>query len=154
MLLDNSFPFCYVEMGGIEYKKNNSLLGRVAQMMQSEKYREESKKDEKDFTRERKVGFVSLICIIINMVRKSTQLELDAFREKFMPEAAETTTYTKQSFSEARQKLSSVAFTLLNDELIQGFYADDDYKTYIGFRLLAIDGMVVEIPNNKETQKL
>jgi len=141
-------------MGGIEYeKKNNSLLGLVAQMMKGKPFKKESKKEEKDFTRERKVGFVSLICIIINMVRKSTQLELDAFREKFMPEAAEATTYTKQSFSEARKKLSPRAFTLLNDELIQGFYEDDDYKTYKGFRLLAIDGMKVEIPNNKQTQK-
>ena len=121
--------------------------------MKGKEFREESKKEEKDFTRERKVGFVAVICIIFNMIRKSTQLELDEFREKFMTEAAKTTTYTKQAFSEARQKLSPRAFTLLTDELIQGFYEDDDYKTYKGFRLLAIDGMVVEIPNNKETQK-
>jgi hypothetical protein len=125
----------------------------VAQMMKGKILKEKSKKEEKDFTRERKIGFVSLICLIINMVRKSTQLELDEFREKFMPESAKNTTYTKQAFSEARQKLSPRAFTLLSDELIQGFYEDDDYKKYKGFRLLAIDGMVVEIPNNKETQK-
>jgi hypothetical protein len=122
-------------------------------MLKGKKFREESKKEEKDFTRERKVGFVSLVCLILNMIRKSTQLELDEFREKFMPEVAEATTYTKQSFSEARQKLSPRAFTLLNDEFILGFYEDDDYKTYKGFRLLAIDGMRVEIPNNKQTQK-
>lgn len=122
-------------------------------MLKGKKHSDESKKNEKDFTRKRKIGFVSLVCIIINMVRKSTQLELDAFREKFMPEAAEATTYTKQAFSEARQKLSPRAFTLLTDELIQGFYEDDDYKKYKGFRLLAIDGMRMEIPNNKQTQK-
>lgn len=122
-------------------------------MLKGKKIREEAKKEKKDFTRERKVGFVSLVCIILNMIRKSTQLELDAFREEFMPEAAEATTYTKQAFSEARQKLSPRAFTLLTDELIQGFYEDDDYKKYKGFRLLAIDGMMVEIPNNKQTQK-
>ncbi|MEX2415500.1 MAG: hypothetical protein WD424_05100 [Paenibacillaceae bacterium] len=71
-----------------------------------------------------------------------------------MPESANTTTYTKQSFSEARQKLSSVAFTLLNDELIREFYADDDLKIrYKGFRLLAIDASILELPNTKEIQK-
>jgi hypothetical protein len=125
----------------------------MAHMMQSDEYKDQSKKQEKDFTRERKVGFVSLICIIFNMLRKSTQLELDDFRAKFIPESAETTTYTKQSFSEARQKLSPAAFTLLNDELIRGFYEDDDYKTYKGFRLLAIDGSAMEVPNTKETQE-
>jgi hypothetical protein len=62
------------------------------------------------------------------------------------------TTYTKQSFSEARQKLSSEAFTFLNDELVHAFYEDGDYKTYQGFRLLAIDGSVMELPNTTETQ--
>lgn len=125
----------------------------VTRMIQDNELKERSKKEEKDFSRNRKLGFIPLICLIINMVRKSTQLELDEFRERFMPESAQTTTYTKQSFSEARQKLSPIAFVLLNDGFIQQFYADDDYKTYKGFRLLAIDGMVTEIPNNKETQK-
>lgn len=125
----------------------------VTRMIHDDGLKERSKKEEKDFSRNRKLGFIPLICLIINMVRKSTQLELDEFRERFMPESAQSTTYTKQSFSEARQKLSPIAFVLLNDGFIQQFYADDDYKTYKGFRLLAIDGMVTEIPNNKETQE-
>lgn len=125
----------------------------ITRMIHNDELKEQSKKEEKDFTRTRKLGFIPLVCLIINMVRKSTQLELDEFRERFMPESAQTTTYTKQSFSEARQKLSHKAFVILNDGFIQQYYADDDYKTYKDFRLLAIDGMVTEIPNNKETQK-
>lgn len=101
-------------------------------MMNDDGLKEQSKKESKDFTRTRKLGFVPFICLIINMVRKSTQLELDEFRERFMPESAQATTYTKQSFSEARQKLLPVGFTLLSDGFIQQFYADDDYKTYKG----------------------
>ena len=127
-------------------------MGWVSRMIQGEEFKDQSRKSEKDFTRTR-VGFVSLICLIFNMVRKSTQLELDEFRERFMPESAKTTTYTKQSFSEARQKLSPNAFKFLNDGFIREFYKDDDYKTHKGFRLLAIDGCVIEVPNTKETQK-
>jgi len=43
-------------------------------------------------------------------------LELDEFREMFMPEEAAYKTYTKQSFSEARQKLAPATVPLLNDE--------------------------------------
>ncbi len=120
-------------------------------MMNSKDFKDKSRKNKKDFTRERKVGFFQLIHIILNRLCKSTQLELDAFREKFMPETV--TRYTKQSFSEARQKLSPDAFKLLNDEFVRVYYADGDYKTYNGFRLLGVDGSRIEVPSNKETIK-
>jgi hypothetical protein len=129
------------------------LLERAIRMINGNEFKNQSRKSEKDFTRKRKVGFVPLICMLIRMVRKSTQLELDEFREMFMSESAEATSYTKQSFSEARQKLSPTAFTLLSDEIIRGFYEDDDFKTYKGFRLLAIDGSIIEVPNTKENQQ-
>lgn len=69
-----------------------------------------------------------------------------------MPEEAAKTTYTKQSFSEARQKLLPDAFTLLNDELIRAYYEDGEFNTFQGFRLLAVDGSVMELPNTEETQ--
>lgn len=122
--------------------------------MRSDEFKENMKKNERDFKRNRKIGFFPLLGLILRMVRKSTQLELDEFREMFMPEEAAKTTYTKQSFSEARQKLSPAAFALLNDELIQAFYEDGDFKTYQGFRLLAMDGSVMELPNTSETQRM
>jgi hypothetical protein len=122
-------------------------------MINDEEFKNQSRKSDKDFTRERKVGFVPLVRMLTRMIRKTTQLELDEYRETFMPESAEATSYTKQSFSEARQKLSPVAFTLLNDEIIRGFYEDDEFKTYKGFRLLAIDGSIMELPNTRETQQ-
>lgn len=134
-------------------KKGKTLLERAILMIQGEEFKNKSKKSEKDFTRKRKIGFVPLVCLVLRMIRKSTQLELDEFRERFMPELAEKTSYTKQSFSEARQKLSPVAFTLLNDEIVRGFYEDDDFKKFKGFRLLAIDGSLIEVPNTLETQQ-
>ncbi|MDG0814370.1 transposase [Cohnella rhizosphaerae] len=120
--------------------------------MRSDELKEKTRKSEKDFRRNRKIGFFPLVALILRMVRKSTQLELDEFREMFMPEEAAKTTYTKQSFSEARQKLLPEAFTLLNDELIRAYYEDGEFKTYLGFRLLAMDGSVMELPNTEETQ--
>ena len=122
-------------------------------MLLSMEFRELARMRETDFTRERKVGFVLLVSIILNMVRRSTQLELDDFRERFMPESANLTSYTKQSFSESRKKLSPKAFTMLNDAVVREFYREEGYKTYRGFRLLAIDGSKMEVPDNRETRE-
>jgi hypothetical protein len=89
---------------------------------------------------------------LLRTIRKTTQLELDEFREFFMQETIGTT-YTKQSFSEARQKLLPEAFILLNQVLVQEYYKDHHFLTYKGFRLLAMDGCVLEIPNTQETRE-
>ena len=136
--------------GALMKAKTRGLWEAMSRMLQHTGYQDQVKQHLQDFSRQRKIGFVSLMAIILNMVRRTTQVELDEFREKFMPEEAAVTSYTKQSFSEARQKLRPEAFTLLNDAFIQKFYADDDYKTFKGFRLLAIDGSVIEIPNTPE----
>lgn len=133
-------------------KKVTLLMERTVQLMKNGHFKEQSKRNDKDFTRNRKVGFVSLLTLILRMIRKSTQLELDDFRELALSLAPTKDTYTKQSFSEARQKLRPLAFTLLNDEFIRGFYEDDDFKRFAHFRLLAIDSSVIEIPDTKETR--
>lgn len=128
-------------------------MGYIRNIMHNNELKDRSRIHEKDFTRKRKVGFLTLICIILNMLRKSTQLELDEFLKRFNPEGFSYGTYTKQSFSEARQKLSPEAFVILNDGFVEKFYEDGEYKTYKGYRLLAIDGSYNEIPNNNETRK-
>ncbi len=91
------------------------------------------------FTRQRKVNLVGVVSIILNMVRRSTQLELDDYVRQAFPEDL-TMTYTKQSFAEARQNLRPEAFEWLNQVFLKGFYEDGEEATYRGFRWLAIDG--------------
>ncbi|MEK4476222.1 hypothetical protein NSQ91_23555 [Paenibacillus sp. FSL R7-0048] len=122
--------------------------------MKSDEFKESAKRYEKDFKRNRKMGFIPLLLLVLRMVRKPTQLELDEFRERFMPEEAAKTTYTKQSFSEARQKFSPTAFTMLNDELVRAFYEENALKTHHGFRLLPMNGSVMELPNTSETRSV
>ena len=77
------------------------------------------------FTRRRKVGLIGVVSIILNMARKTTPVEWDDYRERIHLRG-EAMTYTQQSFAEARQNLRPEAFTLLNNVLIQGYYADGD----------------------------
>jgi hypothetical protein len=77
-------------------------MGYIRNVIFGNELKEKSRLSEKDFTRSRKVGFVTLVCMILNMIKKSTQLELDDFMKKFGTDDKRYPTYTKQSFSEAR----------------------------------------------------
>lgn len=60
---------------------------------------------------------------------------------------------TKQAFSQLRQKISPQAFVELNDDLVTWLYDDDSYKKFRGYRLLAIDGSITEIPDTTENRE-
>jgi hypothetical protein len=128
-------------------------MGYVRNFLKNRKLKEESRINQKYFMRERKVGFVTLICMILNMVKRTTQIEIDEFLEKFGARKGKQMTYTRQSFSEAKQKLSPKAFIMINDEFIKWCYKDDDFKMYKGYRLLAIDGLCIEVPYTEELRK-
>ena len=74
--------------------KVNELLERIRRTLKNEEYRNEARMERNQFTRKRKVGFVMVIATIMNMVRRSTAIELDDFREVFMTEQSQNTTYT------------------------------------------------------------
>ncbi len=64
------------------------------------------------------------------------------------------TSYTKPSFSEARQKLDPNAFVDLNDTLVRHWYAAKNY-TVIGQMIpVAIDGSTSKIPNTSKLREV
>jgi hypothetical protein len=132
-------------------EKTELIIRHLKSIIFSEEFKNKFRLKESYFTRNRKVGFVYLILMILNLIRKSTQLEIDDFLKRFIY-GNMFFTYTKQAFSEARQKISANAFKYLNQEFVKKFYENGKYKKYKKFRLLAIDGTFLEIPNNKETQ--
>jgi len=85
---------------------------------------------------------------MLNSIKKTIILVLDEYMERMKPE----TDYTKQAFSEARQKIKPLAFTMLNDTFVKTYY-EEDYETIKGYLLLAIDGSDIEIPNTESLRK-
>ena len=81
----------------------------------------------------------------MNFVRKSLQVEIGSFA-RFL----DLRSFSKQAFSQARKKLSPDAFKLLNKKLVTEFYNDNDFKTFKGLRLLAIDGSTLRLPDENE----
>lgn len=94
--------------------------------------------------------FKSILIFILNFVKRSLQIELD----EFFTNTNETNSYvTKQAFSKARQKIKPEAFIKMSDEIIKWFYKDTNFKKYREYRLLSIDGSVLEVNNTEELRQ-
>ena len=97
-----------------------------------------------------KMDFKSMLVFILNFVKKSLQIELDDF---FKMIKGKDINITKQAFSEARQKISPKAFIKMADAIIKWFYKDTDFNKYRGYRILSIDGTVLEIHNSENLRE-
>jgi hypothetical protein len=116
------------------------------------------KVSETDFTRKRKQSFHSSIVFMINFLTKSLSAEIENFicfisqniKEK------EIVCFTKSAFVQCRKKIKPEAFKYLSDSLIEEFYTDNDdsIKLWNGFRLLAVDGSRLSLPDTQELEKI
>jgi len=58
---------------------------------------------------------------------------------------------TASAYSQARYKLKHTAFIELNQKaVVDTMYADDKYQRFWGYRLLAVDGSKIRLPDNDE----
>lgn len=99
------------------------------------------------FSRNSKMSFKSTMLIMLNAAKQSIQVEINRFFSNVLENKESV---SKQAFSEARQKISPTAFVELNDAIIEEIYEkNDEYKLWNGYRVCAIDGSTVELPNNE-----
>jgi len=83
--------------------------------------------------------------------KHSNQTELDQFFKALNDKAKATQQITKSAFFQARKQLSFTAFIELNRQLIDTVYkTPSHYKTWKGFRLCAIDGTSIRLPNEPD----
>jgi len=64
--------------------------------------------------------------------------------------------FSKSAFVQYRKKIKPEVFKSLSDSLIEEFYADNDdsIKRWKGFRLLAVDGSRLILPNTMELESI
>ncbi len=117
-------------------------------MIHDETFKQACKMNPKDFTRNRKLPFTRLVLFMLNLVRKSIQVELDRFFT--LLDLQEHPPASKQAFSKARMKLSSETFIRLNDRLVEQFYADGAFRKVKNYRLLGVDGSTIQLPSSDE----
>ena len=100
-----------------------------------------------DFTRSGKMSFKETIFFMLNSKKKSLQSELNNFFENILKR---DDPISKQAFSEARNKIDPKAFIELNDAINEVIYeTHNEYKLWNGYRVSAIDGSIIEIPNTE-----
>jgi len=107
---------------------------------------EEHKIGTKSFTRERKLGFDKMMTMIIKKSNKSIQNSLNDMQL----ELAEEASISNSAYTQARAKLNYTAFQEYAQMSSDMFYADGEYEKYNNFRILAIDGSVVTLPNSED----
>jgi hypothetical protein len=104
------------------------------------------------FTRQAILSFSTLCILMLRKGTQSLQLSLNAFVPMLN---MGKTTVTKMAYSKARHKLKHTAFIELNQEaVVRTMYADDDCTRYKGFRVFAIDGSVVQLPDTEEIREV
>jgi len=108
------------------------------------------RQSEKDFTRQRKLPFHVLIAFLINFVRGSYQDELDKFFKVLHRLDVPRRVVSKVALTKARMKVRFQVFIDLNHQLIAYFEKHFNPLTWHGFRLLAIDGSLIRLPQIKE----
>lgn len=120
----------------------------------SNKFKSENRMNKKDFTRDRKLPFSKVLLTVVRKSVKSIQNVLNETQKHLstlLDEDLET--ITKSAYSQARDKLNYTAFEELANDASDMMYRDYDYKTYKGYRLLAIDGSMVTLPNNDDIKQ-
>jgi hypothetical protein len=100
------------------------------------------------FIRNRTLSFPTLILYLLNLRQHSNQTELDQFFKLINKEKEASQVVTKSAFFQARKQLSYKAFIELNRQIIDTTYKSYDHlKTWRGFRLCAVDGSSIRLPN-------
>jgi hypothetical protein len=92
------------------------------------------------------MGFKTLIYFMLKMIKESTQNAL----ERYFAETDEGQWMSQQAFSEARQKIKWEAFQEMFEFTVNAWYENKEVKRWRGLRLMAIDGSVLQLPNDKK----
>ena len=103
------------------------------------------RRDEKSFSRQRKLPFNIVLTLLLRKSVKSLQLVLN----EWCRDTDES--ISASALSQARQKFLHTAFIeLLEECVVKPVYIDGSHKRFKGHRLLAIDGSTLRLPTSKE----
>ena len=126
------------------------ILRKASDMIYSDEVRKRNIINRKSFVRNRKLTFPIVVSMILNMMTKTAQIEVDNFFETVLEDEKSV---TKQAFFKARKNISPEAFKELfhmtNDMIIQ----KNKIRRYKGYRIFAVDGSELRIEKNKSTEK-
>lgn len=86
----------------------------------------------------------------LNLIKGSAQREIDNTLTIIHDDHSPKQRVTQSALTQARKKLSHTAFVELNQQVVEKFYEQPHTKTWQGFRLCAIDGSKLRLPQEAE----
>jgi len=101
------------------------------------------------FSRERKLTFDKMMTMIIKKSNKSIQNSLNDMQL----DLGEDVSISNSAYTQARAKLNYTAFQEYAKLAEEMFYKDGEYARFKGFRVLAIDGSTITLPDSKDIRK-
>jgi len=117
------------------------MLGIIREEAKSKEFAERYRSSEKDFVRNRKIGFSDIVNFVIGNTGMSLDFEVLKFCE------GRGNVVSAAAISKARNKVSYLAFETLFRKTAKEIPATNNYK---GYRLTAFDGMRGELPKTPE----
>lgn len=131
--------------------RNDALLSFVRSSVFSEDFQLRHRTTNKAFSRERKLTFPRVILFLIQKSIKPLQIALNELFDRIDDDRLSV---SASAFSQARRKLAHTAFIELNKGgVVDVVYGDRDYRTWRGFRILAIDGSKVQLPDSPSVRE-
>lgn len=135
-------------------ERYEGLIGHLRSLVGSEEFMERHRQKAKDFSRKRCLTFETVVLFLINMVKRALQDELDEYFRALRPgQPVAERVVSKSAFSQARKKLKYSAFMELNEAQLAYFYEHFESQRWHGWRLLAIDGSLADVPDTPELRK-
>lgn len=99
-------------------------------------------------SRNRLLPLDKIIFLILNF-KSTVQRELDGFFKAVDGDDFTIRKVTKGAFTQARAKVNPWAFKRLNEVASNTFYENVDFEKWHGYKVLAVDGSTIHLPNHK-----
>jgi hypothetical protein len=135
-------------------KTSKYVLEILREVIFSDKIRLDYRMNKTDFSRNRKQPFGEMLLFMFNFIKKSLVIEIDNFvnilNSKGKSEIVQN--FTKSAFVQKRVKINPDVFKYLSQTIIENTYTENNptIKRFHGFRILAVDGSKLTLPNTDE----
>ena len=132
------------------FKLLREQVSDVSTHITSDEFRNEARKNDCDFTRNRKLPLaVMMLMIIFKSIKTSSQLGIDDFMEDYTGDWRDAV--SKQAFSKSRTNLDPWAIESLCKKNICGMCKAKGHDYYLNkYRICAIDGSKTALYNSQE----
>jgi hypothetical protein len=128
------------------YRPREFIHNRIKEILHSPSFARRAAKEEGFFTRHRALPLPHLVGYLLNFRKGTISDELEQFAAALLgPD--EPAPVTPSAFCQARKKLHYSALTELNAAAIDAFSNHFALHRWHGFRLLAVDGSTIRLPN-------